>query len=86
MAAEIIDVISREFPGASCHLDIETPRAEHEDALLRIRPPSDDREEINDLWAFVVKLVQEAYQDRDVYLVARIEGAGVIIRDRPDRE
>ena len=86
LAAEIIAEVSREFPRASLELDFDAPRDDHEDAYLWVTPGTADREEINDLWGFVIKLVQDAYQERDVYLVARMRGAGVIIRERPDQE
>ena len=80
---EIIDAVTREFPGASISLDFDTPRGEHEDAFLWITPGTDDREEINEIWGYAIKLVQDAYQEDDVYLVARMRGVGVIDRDRP---
>ncbi len=86
VAGGIIAEVSREFPRASLALDFETPRDDHEDAHLWVTAGSEDREEINDLWGFVIKLVQDAYQEQDVYLVARMRGAGVIIRERPDQE
>jgi hypothetical protein len=83
VAQRIINDTSREFPGISLRLDFETPRDEHEDAYLWITPGTDDREEINDIWGFVIQLVQDAYQEQDIYLVARIRGVGTILRDRP---
>jgi hypothetical protein len=83
VARGIIDGTSREFPGVSLRLDFETPRDEHEDAYLWITPERDDREEINDIWGFVIKLVQDAYQEHDICLVARMRGVGTILRDRP---
>ncbi len=58
VAQAIIEDISREFPGVSLRLDFETSREEHEDAYLWITPGTDDREEINDIWGFVIQLVQ----------------------------
>ncbi len=83
VAQRIIDDTSREFPGISLRLDFETPRDEHEDAYLWITPGTDDREEINDIWGFVIQMVQDAYQEQDIYLVARMRGVGTILRDRP---
>lgn len=78
-----MDDASREFPGMALRLDFETPRDDHEDAYLWITPETDDREEINDIWGFVIQMVQDAYQEHDVYLVARMRGVGTIVRDRP---
>lgn len=87
VAGEIIHTVSREFPGVALELDFETPRDDHEDAYLWITPNTEDREEINEIWAVAIKMVQDAFEDRDVYLVARMRGAGAIIRDRPlDKE
>ncbi len=83
VAQGIIEGIPREFPGISLRLDFETPRDDHEDAYLWITPGTDDREEINDIWGFVIQLVQDAYQEQDIYLVARMRGVGTILRDRP---
>ena len=83
VARGIIEDTSREFPGVSLRLDFQTPRDDHEDAYLWITPGTDDREEINDIWGFVIKLVQDAYQEHDIYLVARMRGVGTILRDRP---
>jgi hypothetical protein len=87
VAREIIGTVSREFPGVSLELDFDTPRDDHEDARLWITAGTDDRDEINDIWGFAIKLVQDAFEQDDVYLVARMRGAGVIDRDRPqDKE
>ena len=83
VAQGIIEGASREFPGVSLHLDFETRRDDHEDAYLWITPGTDDGEEINDIWGFVIQLVQDAYQEHDIYLVARMRGVGTILRDRP---
>ncbi len=83
VAQRIIEGTSREFPGISLRLDFQTPRDDHEDAYLWITPGTDDREEINDIWGFVIKLVQDAYREHDIYLVARMRGVGTIVRDRP---
>ncbi len=83
VARGIIEDASREFSGLSLRLDFETPRDDHEDAYLWITPGTDDREEINDIWGFVIQLVQDAYQEHDIYLVARMRGVGTILRDRP---
>ena len=82
-AAQIIEDITREFPGVTVRLDLETPRDEHEDAYLWITPGSDDTEEIKEIWGYAIKLVQDAYNEADVYFVARIKGAGIIERERP---
>lgn len=46
-------------------------------------PPGRTTEEINDIWGFVIQLVQYAYQEQDIYLVACMRGVGTILRDRP---
>lgn len=87
VAGEIIAAVSREFPRLSIDLDFEAAKEDHEDAYLWITPGTDNREEITEIWGFVIQLVQEAYQERDVYLVARMRGVGTIQRDRPqDKE
>ena len=83
VAGEIIASVSREFPGASVDLDFETARDDHEDAYLWISPGTDDREEINDMCGYAIKLVQDAFQNDDVYLMARMRGVGIIGRRRP---
>ncbi len=83
VAQGIIAGASREFPAVSLHLDFETPRDDHEDAYLWITPETDDREEINDIWGFVIHMVQDAYKEKDIYLVARMRGVGTIVRERP---
>jgi hypothetical protein len=82
-ARRIIDDVSREFPGVSMQLDFDTPRDDHEDACLWINAGTDDAEDIKEIWGYVIKLVQDAYNDEDIYLVARMKGAGVIVRERP---
>ena len=82
VAEAIIEAVTHEFPGVSMTLDFETERDDHEDAFLWITAGTDDREEINEIWGYAIKLVQDAYRDDDVYLVARIKGAGVIDRER----
>ncbi len=83
VAQGITEEASREFPGMSLRLDFETPRDDHEDAYLWITPGTDDREEINDIRGFVIHMVQDAYREHDIYLVARMCGLGTILRDRP---
>ncbi len=83
VAQRIIESASREFSGVSLHLDFETPRDDHEDAYLWITPGTGDREEINDIWAFVIHMVQDAYKEHAISLVARMRGVGTILRDRP---
>ncbi len=83
VAQGIIEDVSREFSGVSLRLDFETPRDDHEDAYLWITPETDDREEINDIWGFVRHMVQDAYKEKDIYLVARMRGVGTIVRERP---
>jgi len=83
VASRIIDAVTREFPGVSLQLDFDSPRDDHEDARLWITPGTDDREEINEIWGYAVKLVQDAYNEEDVYLVPRMKGVGVIDRERP---
>ncbi len=79
----ITDAVTREFPGVALRLDFDTPRDDHEDAYLWITANTDDREEINDIWGYAIKLVQDAYDEKDVYLVARMKGVGIIDRERP---
>jgi len=83
VAQQIIGEVTREFPAVSMTLDFDTPRGEHEDAIIWIAPATEDREEINEIWGYAIKLVQDAYQDEDVYLVARMKGVCVIDRERP---
>ena len=83
VAGRIIDAVTREFRGASLQLDFESPRDDHEDARLWITPGTNDREEINEIWGYAIKLVQDAYTDEAHYLVARMKGVGVIDRERP---
>jgi len=83
VAQEVIDAVSREFRGASLDLDFETARADHEDAVLWITPGTEDRDEINEMWGYAIKLVQDAFRNDDVYLRARMRGAGIIDRERP---
>ncbi len=82
IAAAIVEAVTGEFPGVQMTVDFETPRDDHEDAFLWIRPGTDDREEINEIWGYAIKLVQDAYRDEDVYLVARMRGVGVVDRER----
>jgi len=81
-ARSIIDAVTREFAGVSIVLDFETERDDHEDGFLWISPGTDDREEINEIWGYAIKLVQDAYNSEDVFLVARMKGVGVIDRKR----
>ncbi len=83
VARGIIEDATREFSGIFLRLDFETPRDDHGDAYLWITPGTDDREEINDIWGFVIQMVQDAYREDDIYLVARMRGVGTIVRDRP---
>lgn len=87
IATAIIGEVRREFPNASLELDFDYPRQEHEDAYLWLSlPEGAEEEEVNDLWGFLIQLVQRAFQEEDVYLVARLKGR-TIIRDRPaDKE
>ena len=86
IATGIIGEVRREFPEASLELDFNHPRQEHEDAYLWVSAPQAEEEEVNDLWGFLIQLVQRAFQEEDVYLVARMKGR-TIIRERPsDRE
>jgi len=81
VASEIIAEIKREFPALTMELDFETARGEHEDAYLWISAPgADDDEQIDEIWGYVIQMVQAAYQERDVYLVARMRGVGIIDR------
>ena len=81
-AQAIIDAVTREFPGVKMTLDFEQERGDHEDAFLWITACTEDREEINEIWGYAIKLVQDAYTEDDVYLVARMKGVGVIDRER----
>jgi hypothetical protein len=81
-ARAIVAAVTREFPGVGMTLDFERERDDHEDAFLWITPGTDDREEINEIWEYAIKLVQDAYNKEDVYLVARMTGVGVIDRKR----
>jgi hypothetical protein len=83
VAQTLIEAVEREFPGVTLTLDFETDRGDHEDAYLWIEPGTDDREEINEIWGYAIRLVQDAYNDEDIYLVARMKGVGVIDRERP---
>jgi hypothetical protein len=76
--------VASEFPRAMLELDFETETDEHEDAYLWITPGTDDEDEIKDLWGFAIGLVEDAFEDEDVYLVARMRGVGIIMRDRPE--
>ena len=82
VALGVIEAVRREFPGVSVTLDFEQERGDHEDAFLWITANTEDREEINEIWGYAIKLVQDAYNDEDVYLVARMKGVGVIDRKR----
>lgn len=83
VARRVIDDITREFPGVTLRLDFDTPRDSHEDAHLWITAGTDDSEEIKEIWGYAIKLVQDAYNEEDVYFVARMKGAGIIERERP---
>ncbi|HXG43069.1 MAG TPA: hypothetical protein VNL95_10150 [Dehalococcoidia bacterium] len=86
VARRIAQAVEREFPHARIEIDLDTPRDEHEDAYLWLEPGTQDEEELHETWAYLIKLVQDAYDQEDVYLVARVRGA-VILRDRPaDKE
>jgi len=82
LAGEIIEQVEREFTGATLELDFDHPRQEHEDAVLWVTAPDDDDEAWGELWGFVIGLVQEAFQQHDVYLVARPKGRQVVLRER----
>jgi hypothetical protein len=82
VAQALMDSLRREFPDVTMTLDFERERDDHEDAYLWITPRTDDREEINEIWGYAIKLVQDAYNEEDVYLVARMKGVGVIDRKR----
>jgi hypothetical protein len=82
VAREIIVAVESEFKGTTVRLDFEAEVGDHEDAFLWITAGTDDREEINEIWGYAIKLVQDAYNNEDVYLVARMKGVGVIDRER----
>ena len=84
VANGIIARVVSEFPRSALEIDFEAKRQEHEDAYLWITPGTDDEDEIKDLWGFTINLVQDAFQSEDVYLVARMRGVSVIVRDRPE--
>jgi hypothetical protein len=84
VANRIVAKVVSEFPRSALEIDFEAKRQEHEDAYLGITPGTDDEDEIKDLLGFAIGLVQEAFQSEDVYLVARMRGVSVIIRDRPE--
>jgi len=85
-AERIIREVQREFPNAALKLDFDYPRQEHEDAYLWVSAPDAEDEEVSNLWGFLIELVQRAFQEEDVYLVARMQGR-TVIRDRPmDKE
>ncbi len=86
VAREIMARVRDEFPHVHLELDFDTPRDEHEDAYLWLDPHTEDSEEINEIWAYTIKLVQDAFDDEDVYLVARMRNVGIIRRERPDKE
>jgi hypothetical protein len=83
VARTLITAVQREFPGVTISLDFDTERDDYEDAFLWIVPATEDRDEINEIWGYAIKLVQDAYNDEDVFLVARMKGVGVIDRERP---
>ena len=84
VANRVMAAIASEFPRAMLELDFETETQEQEDAYLWITPGTDDEDEIKDLWGFAIGLVEDAFEDEDVYLVARMRGVGIIMRDRPE--
>jgi hypothetical protein len=87
VADEIIAEVEREFPDAKLELDFDRPAQDHEDAYLWVSAPGADDEDVSDLWGFVIERVQQAFQDHDVYLVARMRDRVVVVRDRPyDKE
>jgi hypothetical protein len=83
VAEAVISALTREFPNVAVFLDFETERDDHEDAYVWIAAGAADQEEIAEIWGYAIKLVQDAYNDNDVYLVARMKGVGVIDRERP---
>lgn len=82
VAEEIIGQVQREFPHARLELDFDQPRREDEDAYLWVSTGSQDDEEVADLWGFTIGLVEDAYEQHDIYLVARMKGRDVIIREK----
>ena len=80
VASDIIAEIVREFPALTLELDFDTAREEHQDAYIWISAPGADDEQINEIWGYVIQMVQGAYQERDVYLVARMRGVEIIDR------
>jgi hypothetical protein len=80
-ANDIIAAVTAEFAGTSFELDFETQRDDYEDAFLWLTPADSDPERVNEVWAYAIKLVQDVYNEKDVYLVARVRGS-VVIRDR----
>ena len=53
------------------------------DSVGEGRPVTPGRPRDQQIWGYAIKLVQDAYQAGDVYLVARMKGAGIIDRERP---
>jgi hypothetical protein len=87
VANAIIAEVEREFPGAKLELDFDRPAQDHEDAYLWVSAAGADDDDVADLWGFVIERVQRAFQDNDVYLVARMRDRAVVVRDRPyDKE
>jgi hypothetical protein len=82
VADRLVGALTREFPVVTATLDFDTERGDHEDAYLWITAGTKDSEEINEIWGYAIKLVQDAYNEDDVYLVARMKGVGVIDRKR----
>lgn len=86
-ADAIIAEVEREFPNAKLELDFDQPAQDHEDAYLWVDAPDAGDEDVSELWGFVIERVQQAFQDNDIYLVARMRGRAVVMRDRPyDKE
>lgn len=83
VAAAIIRDLTSEFPHARCWLafDVEED-AVFEDAHLYVATSTESEEERQDLWRHVTRACQAAWEEADVFLVARMEGGAPIL----DRE
>ena len=70
-AQEIATAISREFKHTQVKIELRRGESE-EDGYLWIKTSSQDEEEIADLWRFAIKACEDAWQEHDVFLVARL--------------
>lgn len=83
VAAAIIRELTSEFPHARCWLDFAVDDgAVFEDAYLYLATSTESEGERQDLWRHVIRACQAAWEEADVFLVARMEGGAPIL----DRE